>query len=672
TTGFYLSATDTNPSDGVPLVIDMVNPSPLSGGSFVLTAGGATVTWPAGISPGTWTGAVDTSWNTAGNWSDGNVPTTTTDVTIPAGAPRAPTITNLASARNLTVQAGATLNISLSGLNLSGSLDAQGTINGTTTGINLTGTGTIRGNLAGTSFTTLVNGNYSLNGRLVTPGLTINGRLDLAGSGATVGGPGSGNNFQTSNNGVLVMQSPTDSLIMVGGNSGITFGGGSTAGQLTAGVIVMNTTAFTTFTQSSTFSSSSYAPSGTHKVVLNTGATLSLSFATPGTGSHFNTLDISAQAAGFSLATPIQVNGAFVSVPVSTAPAINGGNRLLTAAGGTQVTGLTLTNAPMAITGSAPVVFDNVRFQTMNAAGTQLSVSGQGAAAPVVLNNLVFATTPTTGVYLSAADTDGPTPDALTVDLVNATPATPGAFTQATNGAVIHWPAASPVFSWTGTTSTDWGTGSNWSTGTVPTGTDNVIIPPGMPNAPTINSSVSVNDLTVQAGATLTTNDISVTVNGNLDVAGLLAGCCSDFIGLNGGTLRGNFDDVALTVNAGAVVTLNGATTLTNSDVTIDGELIVNGQTLNVDQSLSTRAGTGLLTMTNPADQVLAPLASFSGGDETGHLTAGVLRAQQLSQGGTVSSSFVAGGNHRAILSGAGFSTLSFADPVNSRFQDLD
>ena len=68
-------------------------------------------------------------------------------------------------------------------------------------------------------------------GRLDVLALTVNGQLNLAGFTAQVGGAGSGNNFQTSNNGVLIMQLPTDSLIMVGGNSAVGFDGASTAGR---------------------------------------------------------------------------------------------------------------------------------------------------------------------------------------------------------------------------------------------------------------------------------------------------------------------------------------------------------------------------------------------------------------------------------------------------------
>jgi hypothetical protein len=45
---------------------------------------------------------------------------------------------------------------------------------------------------------------------------------------------------------------------------------------------------------------------------------------------------------------------------------------------------------------------------------------------------------------------------------------------------------------WTGTTSTDWATASNWSAGTVPTSTSNVIIPAVAPNWPTFPGNFSM------------------------------------------------------------------------------------------------------------------------------------------------------------------------------------
>ncbi|PJJ60351.1 fibronectin type III domain-containing protein [Hymenobacter chitinivorans] len=58
----------------------------------------------------TWTGAVSTAWNAAGNWSSGTLPSPTTDVTIPAGT-RQPVVTGTQVAGALTLQAGATLTL---------------------------------------------------------------------------------------------------------------------------------------------------------------------------------------------------------------------------------------------------------------------------------------------------------------------------------------------------------------------------------------------------------------------------------------------------------------------------------------------------------------------------------------------------------------------------------
>ncbi len=674
TSGFYLDATDTSPTDGVPLVIDMVNPSPLNPGSFVQTAGGAVVNWPAGVAPGTWTGVVDTSWNTAGNWSDGQVPTATTDVTIPAGTPFAPTTSGtVRPTRDLTVQSGATLTLGGGGLNINGSLDAAGLITGTVAGFTLAGTGTVRGTATGTTFIMNVNGTYSLNGRLVATDIAVNGSLDLAGHTAVVGGSGSGNNFSTSNNGVLIMQSPLDSLIMTGGNPVVSFSGGSTAGKLTNGVIYMINAGFSTFTQSNTFNDSSYAPTGAHKVVLATGTSVAFDFKTPGAGSQFNHLDVSAQTAGISLIGPVQVNGTFTSQPSATAPAINGGNKLFTLAGPVQVTGLTLTNAPFLITGDNPVTFDNVTLQGFITTVTQLQVSGTGAAART-FNNLTFSTTPTgAGLYLAATDTDGAgTNGALTVNMVGTTPATPGSFTSVTNGAVINWPPAPPAITWTGAVSTDWSVAGNWSPAQVPTSANDVIIPASLPTA-TVTSSCAAKSLTVNGPMSLGTFDCQV--QGNVVSNGVITGTTGRVVLLGPAQINGNFPNLLIN----APVTVAGATGLGsgNGNITIDGataSLTLNGQTLVMPGSLVVQNG-GTVVMTNAADVLtVSQDVLFDGGDETGRLTAGRLTVvgnfAQAASGSA--NSFRTGGNHLTVITGGPTTTITFASPASSRFQELD
>lgn len=72
---------------------------------------------------------------------------------------------------------------------------------------------------------------------------------------------------------------------------------------------------------------------------------------------------------------------------------------------------------------------------------------------------------------------------------------------------------------WQGTT-TNWKTASNWSSGTVPTNADNVLIPTGAAAYPTVNSAiVDVPSITIESGATAifeTTTNANVTYLRNI------------------------------------------------------------------------------------------------------------------------------------------------------------
>ncbi len=667
-TGHYLSVTAPSGT----LIVDLPGAIPAGGNgpAFTTTSGAVTVNWPSGAAPGTWTGVVDTSWNTAGNWSDGNVPTATTDVTIPAGTPFAPaTSGTVRQVRNLTVQSGATLAMGGGGLSVNGSLDAPGLITGNVASFVLAGTGTARGNVSGTFFSTTVNGSYSLNGRLVTPGLTINGTLTLAGNTAVVGST-AGDDFQTVNNGTLVMTNPLDSLLVGGTGPSVTFDGGSTVGKLTAGVILVNSTGVAGFTQDNTFNDSSYAPSGSHKLVTSATSTMLLSMTTPGTGSHFNILDLSAQTGGVTLQTAIRVNGLLISTPASTAPAINGSNRTITAAGGTQITGLTLTNTPFLMSGGASLQFDNVTFQSMSSAATQLAIDNVGAT-PLTFNNLTFSTVPTSGVYVAANDPDGATSGVLTVNLVNPTPATSGGFITQSGGAVINWPPSGSLV-WTGAVSTDWNTAGNWSTSTVPTGVDDVTVPSAPVNQPSVSTSCSARNLTVNAGATLSLGAVNCQVAGDVFADGSITGSAALLLAATS-QLRGNVPSLIVsgTVSVAGTTAIAGGLTISN------GGFNVLGHKVTVAGALSTQ-GSGLLAMVNATDSVLvAGAGTFGGGDESAILTAGYLKiGGSFGQSSANSpASFAASGTHRTEIGAGGVRVINFASPGagagTSHFNDL-
>ena len=100
--------------------------------------------------------------------------------------------------------------------------------------------------------------------------------------------------------------------------------------------------------------------------------------------------------------------------------------------------------------------------------------------------------------------------------------------------------ASAPIstITWTGATSTDWNTASNWNPATVPASTDNVIIPTsGITNFPVATS------LTIAAGSTLTLN-----ANARLNVGNIV----------NNGTL---------TLESGATLVQGTGNTVTGSGI---------------------------------------------------------------------------------------------------------
>jgi hypothetical protein len=133
---------------------------------------------------GTWLGTVNNNWNTAGNWC-GGIPTSTTDVIIPATAPNMPNLSSAnGAARNISIANGATLTIGAGGiLDLYANISGAGVFNATAGSI------TFRGATAQTvpAFTAV---NVMMNGAGgVTPGgnTTITGALTLINGNITLG-----------------------------------------------------------------------------------------------------------------------------------------------------------------------------------------------------------------------------------------------------------------------------------------------------------------------------------------------------------------------------------------------------------------------------------------------------------------------------------------------------
>lgn len=157
--------------------------------------------------------------------------------------------------------------------------------------------------------------------------------------------------------------------------------------------------------------------------------------------------------------------------------------------------------------------------------------------------------------------------------------------------------ASAAVKTWSGTTSTNWSTATNWTGGVVPAAGDTVNIPGGLTNYPNISTTVGVTIININStstGATLT-----VSSGGALTVSGLttvnaggsfiqtggtatLAGLTSaSVVNVSGGTVTST---VNLILNSGAVLTQSGGTIhlATNTSTTpTDSIVIASGATVN-------------------------------------------------------------------------------------------
>jgi len=167
---------------------------------------------------------------------------------------------------------------------------------------------------------------------------------------------------------------------------------------------------------------------------------------------------------------------------------------------------------------------------------------------------------------------------------------------------------------WTGNTSTDWADGSNWCTGTVPTSATNVIITATATRQPTISSAVVCNNLTINAGAIVTT-----AAAGTLSISGLLTnnGTMANngttaFVGTSGQqTFTGVTAFNNITVNNTSGILLPAAITANNVILTAgilnanNFNIDVKGNWLNNASATALTAGTASVTFTGTTAQTI-------------------------------------------------------------------
>ena len=182
---------------------------------------------------------------------------------------------------------------------------------------------------------------------------------------------------------------------------------------------------------------------------------------------------------------------------------------------------------------------------------------------------------------------------------------------------------AGSLITWLGDFDSDWNQPLNWDTGKVPTSSDNVRITSGL-NLPALSTDVTVQSLTVDAGATITTSGFKITVGRNLDAGSGILGTGTVTLAGSGWTVTG-FVESDLVVS-GVYTVLTSLSVVNNLDLIGTGSLDLGlGGDVVVGGNLTTSAS-ATITMKDGGALSVTGNANFGGGSEAGRLTNGTLQ----------------------------------------------
>lgn len=597
---------------------------------------------------GYWIGGTSTDWFTASNWCNGVLPTAITDVLIPAVAPFKPVINAPGGvSRNITIESGASLSITgTQTLTVSGNWSNSGTFS--------PGTGTVAfsGTTAQTFSVTGTNPfqNLTLNN---SAGLTLNSAVSVAGTLTLSSGTlASGTNLTMNANSEIVRTNGALTGTIQGTNTyNITYQGtskttgGEVSGSGLTGVFV-TLTAGQTLTAGGTFTVRGALNIPTNVTLNMSGFQLSGNILTTSGGGTLSTQSTSPTPIPFNRSwsflvhynnltggqtvvsgvyqnLSVQLNSGTTTLgPDSEGPIeIASGDFTRTGTGGTLSAGtskvvfsgpssqniIALTYYNLELKGGG-----DKSFTGSGNIGGNLSISGT-AIARLGANNRTANTLTLAGIG-QPAGTFGST--ASTAAFKRA------AFFGTTDTGLLTVSVSTAIcdpeqVTWTGGTSTNWFTASNWCNNAIPTSISDVLIRSTAPNQPTIGANgANTQNLTIESGATLTISGaFTLTVGGDWQNNGtFVPGTTSTvtFAGIEDGTISGgNFANISFTgagsKSASANLSISGNVLISDNFDAGDGTHTVGGNwTTNGNFS----SGSGSITFNGTATQAIA--GSFS------------------------------------------------------------
>jgi hypothetical protein len=213
-------------------------------------------------------------------------------------------------------------------------------------------------------------------------------------------------------------------------------------------------------------------------------------------------------------------------------------------------------------------------------------------------------------------------------------------------------PVMAADYTWTGTTSTDWGTASNWDPSGVPGIGDTATIP-NVTNKPSITSAVTVAGLTINSGSSLTINTGgSLTLTGNFVNDGVFtyagSGGTTTFAGTTTLSGSGTWTFRAITINSGSSLTAPSGNLSIAGDFTNNGTFTHNSGTVIFNGTTNLTGNTTFNAVTINSGKTV----------NAGSTTTTIQGS--ISNGGTFS-----GETGTVVLSGSGSRTLSGSGTYN-------
>ncbi|WP_157618568.1 beta strand repeat-containing protein [Spirosoma spitsbergense] len=530
-------------------------------GNYTVTvsnASGCTATATASVvnattSMLTWTGTTSTDWNTASNWCPTRVPLSTDDVVIPSTPANQPVLSTPATAKSVEVQSGASLSITAAGiLTINGSKSVGGNATAFHNGGTVANSGQlVVGNTAAVGDYGIFNVATFIN----NAGGTIS--IDRA---TVVGLENNIGSF--TNSGTMRV-----GAVALAGNYGIdnraTFtnnaGGAISIDQATLEGLLNFRGSFT---------NSATITIGASAAVGATGVDNRATFSNAGCGALLNIVAnaVISNSSSFSNTGTIIENAtgnSSISTNAGLVQNLNGGTFTI----GTN-TGV-LTTTP----GSQPTITATPSLTITQGQSATLTASGATSYSWSTGETTAAISVSVAGPY-SVTGTIGSCSSVTSVTLTVNTPVC---------GAGLSGPI------WTGCVSTDWNTAGNWASGTVPTATDDVVIPSGPANQPVLSTTATAKSVAVQTGASLSISSAgSLTINSFATLGGFPTAFYNQGTVNNNGTLMlGNTAPVGL-------IGLHNTGTFTNTG-TLQVDRATN-QGIN-NRATATFTNTGIITI---------------------------------------------------------------------------